>query len=248
MANQREIAKKLRERTGLNRVIVAIDTPDFDKCQKLIALLSPNVAGIKLSSGIDRFGIARGKALRTRTEVLFFCDLKVHDTVSTTVARLKEHAGFADISTIHTSTSIQSLHAAAKMGNAKGIAIVGVTVLTDISDIRCAELYGKNRDYIVRLLTHSARNAGLAGIVCAGSEAADIRALWPEALIICPGIRPTGSSVKNDSQVFTSTPTEAIIAGADFLVIGRPITEAPNPLAAILAINEEINQVVGHTH
>ena len=134
-----------------------------------------------------------------------------------------------------------ALRAAAQVGSELGIAIVAVTVLTNISEEECVAIFNVTTEEAIRRLTRRARNAGLTGVVCSPHEATLVRSLWPEALIITPGVR--SHHVQKLDQVRVATPGEAIKNGADFVVIGRQILSHPSPvkrLAEIQSINAEV--------
>ena len=122
-----------------------------------------------------------------------------------------------------------------------GAKVVAVTVLTslDESDLAAAGITDSPADQVARL-TALAQQAGIDGIVCSGAEVATARASWPGGFFVVPGVRPAGSDVADQKRVVT--PREALNDGASVLVIGRPITGAPNPRRAIMDIEATLSQ------
>jgi orotidine-5'-phosphate decarboxylase len=180
-------------------------------------------------------------------DVEVFLDLKLHDIPSTVEAAAREAAALdVSILTTHASGSEAMIRAAVK-GAAEGsrarggrpTRVVAVTVLTSLDDEALSQvgLKGTTGEAVARL-TALARKSGAAGVVCSPSEAAAVRSSWPEAFIITPGIRPEGAE-KGD-QARTATPAGAIRAGADLLVIGRPILDAKEPVEAAQRLGAEV--------
>ena len=125
--------------------------------------------------------------------------------------------------------------AAAKAAAPPGTRVVGVTVLTSLDgpDLASIGIDNSSQEQVKRLAA-LAREAGLDGIVCSGAELASARADWPDGFFVVPGVRPAGAEVDDQKRVVT--PAEALGDGASVLVIGRPITGAPNPRRAIMDI------------
>jgi len=173
-----------------------------------------------------------------------FLDLKFHDipnTVTGGVASAAELPGVR-LLTLHTLGGPDMMKAAveAVAGRKKRPALLGVTILTshDAATLRSVGISGTPGSRGLAL-AKLAKRSGLDGVVASAHEARAIRrACGPEFLIVVPGVRPASASVNDQSRV--ATPAEAIRAGADYLVIGRPITGAPDPREAALAIGEEI--------
>jgi len=173
-----------------------------------------------------------------------FLDLKFHDipnTVTGGVASAAELPGVR-LLTLHTLGGPDMMQAAveAVAGRKKRPALLGVTILTshDAATLRSVGISGTPGSRGLAL-AKLAKRSGLDGVVASAHEARAIRrACGPEFLIVVPGVRPASASVNDQSRV--ATPAEAIRAGADYLVIGRPITGAPDPREAALAIGEEI--------
>lgn len=173
-----------------------------------------------------------------------FLDLKYHDipnTVAGAVAAAADLPGVRMVN-IHTTGGLAMMRAAreALAGKKNPPALLGVTLLTslDAQALKRVGILGPVASRVVAL-ARLAKEAGLDGVVSSPQEVRAIRrACGPKFLIVVPGVRPSSVAAQDQSRI--ATPAEAIRAGADYLVIGRPITAAKNPHAAALAINEEI--------
>ncbi|MQA67138.1 MAG: orotidine-5'-phosphate decarboxylase [Alphaproteobacteria bacterium] len=234
-----------------SRIYCAIDTPDVARAADLATRLAGTVGGIKL--GLEFFsaqgpdGVARVQAAAPGTDL--FLDLKYHDIPNTVAAAMRAAAALGPrIVNVH-ATGGKAMMAAARDAAGEGAAAVGktpplviaVTVLTslDTDDIERMGVIGGVEEQVVRLAT-LAREAGLDGVVCSAREIVPIRrALGPDFILVTPGIRPAGSDAGDQKRVMT--PTEAMAAGADYLVIGRPITGGADPAAAARAIAAAIH-------
>lgn len=226
----------------------AIDTDKATAALSLGARLADKVGGLKL--GLEFFG-AEGPAGVRAVAALglpVFLDLKLHDipnTVAKAVTALVPLRPF--MMTIHTAGGLHMMTAAAEA--AKDAAakhgvpapiLVGVTVLTSLNgdDLAAVGVSTTPEAQVLRLAT-LARQAGLDGVVCSAAEIAPLRrALGSDFTLVVPGIRPKGADVGDQKRVMT--PREAMAAGASFLVVGRPITGAPDPAAAADAIVAEM--------
>lgn len=173
-----------------------------------------------------------------------FLDLKFHDIPNTVAGAVVAAAGLPRVKmmTLHTSGGLAMMRAAheALAGKAQKPALLGVTVLTSI-DAQTMESVGLSGTPTSRAITLArlAKEAGLDGVVASAHEVESIReACGPDFMIVVPGIRPASASVNDQSRV--ATPAAAIRAGANYLVIGRPITGAPDPTEAAAAIGAEI--------
>jgi orotidine-5'-phosphate decarboxylase len=174
-----------------------------------------------------------------------FLDLKFHDIPNTVAGAVSAAADLRDVTmlTLHTSGGLAMMRAAreALVGRKTRPALLGVTILTSL-DSSALKQVGFDGDAGSRALALAklAKEAGLDGVVASAHEVRAIRrSCGPKFLIVVPGIRPAESSVNDQSR--TAAPAEAIRAGADYLVIGRPITAAANPREAALAIAAEIH-------
>ncbi|HQU15386.1 MAG: orotidine 5'-phosphate decarboxylase [Chromatiales bacterium 21-64-14] len=226
------------------RIIVALDCPDSRTALALAGRLDSRHCRLKV--GKELFTRAGPEVVARLTAAGFdvFLDLKYHD-IPNTVAQACTAA--ADLGVwmmnVHTLGGRRMLEAArdALAGHGERPFLVGVTVLTSVGADELAEvgLNGGPEENVLRL-ARLARAAGLDGVVCAPAEAARLRAEFgPRFLLVTPGIRPVGSG--RDDQRRIMTPAQALQAGASYLVVGRPVTQAPDPIAALAAIQTEID-------
>ena len=224
-----------------DRLIVALDVPGADEARTLIARLGDSVGVYKIGLELlfsGGFELALELARHGRP---IFVDAKLLDIEATveraTAAITRSGAAFL---TVH-ALDCKTLDAAVRGRGDSGLKLLGVTVLTNLERDDLKE-QGVDRDpqelAIYRAML--AQEAGLDGVVASGQEAAALRqALGPEMLIVTPGIRPEGADTQDQARAMT--PKAAIAAGADYLVVGRPITRAPDPRAAAEAIVAEIS-------
>ena len=227
----------------MNPIFVAVDTQDVHRAASLARDLREFVGGLKL--GLEFF-CANGDegVLRVAAHhMAIFLDLKLHDipnTVEKAVAALA-HLQPA-ILTVHAAGG-REMMAAAKAAAPSGTKVVGVTVLTslDQSDLETIGVAGSPEDQ-VRRLADLAQESGIDGIVCSGAEVAAARSAWPDGFFVVPGVRPAGAAVADQKRVVT--PREALDRGASVLVIGRPITAAPNPVRATREISASLQEEV----
>lgn len=222
-----------------DRVIVAIDTASPEAAEAIADRLAGATRWFKVGSELyTAAGPSAVRAFTRRGRV--FLDLKYHDipaTVSGAVAAAAR-LGIA-MCTVHAAGGAAMMRAAreaadraTEVAGGERLRIIGVTLLTseDPEALREVGLAGSPREVTLRL-ARLAREAGLDGVVTSPLEVVDVRAACgPGFLIVCPGIRPEGAA--RDDQRRVGTPREAIAAGADFLVVGRPITRARDPRAA----------------
>jgi orotidine-5'-phosphate decarboxylase len=171
-----------------------------------------------------------------------FLDLKLHDIPATVAAALRAVAALEPrLITVHADALIGLHRPVSKL--APGVGILAVTALTSLGPGGLAELGLKKSllepERLVARRARMARESGCSGVVCSGNEARRVRMeSGPEFIIVAPGIRPAGSDAGDQARV--STPASAVAAGADYLVIGRPIRDAPDRVAAARAIAAEI--------
>jgi orotidine-5'-phosphate decarboxylase len=230
-----------------NPILCAIDTGDLARAKALAADVRHVVGGIKL--GLEFFtanGPAGVMQVLDRDTPLFL-DLKFHD-IPNTVARAVRSAAALEplILTLHTAGGPAMMEAAkhaADLVASEGkrrVKLLGVTVLTSLDDGDLAAVGQRGPvGEQVRRLALLARDSGLDGVVCAPIEVAMLREVCgPDFLLVVPGIRPAGAASGDQKRVMG--PRAAIQAGADYLVVGRPITEAPHPAAAAQAILNEL--------
>jgi len=230
------------------RVIVALDFPDGEKALQFVHRLPPGSCRLKV--GKELFTSA-GPALVRELVALqhdVFLDLKFHD-IPNTVARACEAAAQLGVwmLNVHASGGRRMMEAAVAAldgSAARRPLLIGVTVLTSMGPEDLAEV-GVQADPAAQVerLAKLAKTAGLDGVVCSPREAARLRSsLGDEFVLVTPGVRPAGAS--RDDQTRVMTPADAIRDGAGYLVIGRPVTQAPDPVAALDAINAEIRAAV----
>jgi orotidine-5'-phosphate decarboxylase len=218
-----------------NPVFVAVDTPTLDGARALVRAVAPHVGGVKL--GLEFF-CAQGPAGIAAIAALglpIFLDLKLHDIPNTVAGALHSLGPLAPaIVTVHAGGG-HAMLAAARAAAPAATRVVAVTVLTslDDDDLSAMGVAGTSAAQVARL-AGVARGARLDGVVASPHETATLRAAWPEALLVIPGVRPEGSAVGDQKRVMT--PQAALAAGASVLVIGRPITAASDPAAAAAAI------------
>lgn len=227
-----------------DRIFVAIDTTDVEEARALARRLKGAVGGAKL--GLEFFTADGAGGVRTigKAGLPLFLDLKFHDIPNTVAGAVRAAVKLRPrIMTIHAGGGPAMMRAAAeaaaeaaKTQNVKRPLIVGVTVLTglDTDDLAAVGQNGPPAAQVLRL-AQLAKECGLDGVVCSPKETAEVRAACgPDFKLVVPGIRPSLSL--SGGQKRTSGPADAVNAGADFLVIGRPITRAPDPVAAARAM------------
>ncbi|MEO0412791.1 MAG: orotidine-5'-phosphate decarboxylase [Pseudomonadota bacterium] len=226
-------------------VFVAVDTQDCGRARALAQSLASDVGGIKL--GLEFF-LANGPAGIDDVCVdrpPLFLDLKLHDipnTVASAVRALSALKHAPAFLTLHAQGGPEMIRAAAQARDEAlpQTKLLAVTVLTSLDgeDLAAMGIHGQPLDQVLRL-GEMAVSAGADGCVCSPLEVEALReALGQEAALMVPGIRPAGASKGDQKRVMT--PAEAVKAGANFLVIGRPITQAPDPEAAAQAISQEL--------
>lgn len=219
----------------MSPIWVAIDTPDLDRAVTMATRVGRHVGGIKL--GLEFFA-ANGRAgvhEMAKLHLPIFLDLKLHDIPNTVAKAVQALAPLNPaILTVHAAGG-RAMMEDAKAAAPLGCKVVGVTVLTslDASDLESAGVTGTPHDQVLRL-TAAAREAGLDGVVCSGNEVKAAHKLWPQGFFVVPGVRPTEGHVGDQKRVVT--PRAALDAGASILVVGRPITQAVDPDAAVRAI------------
>jgi orotidine-5'-phosphate decarboxylase len=232
-----------------NPIIAALDVPTAEQAWQLAEQIAPAVGAFKIGSELfTAAGPDIVKKIRA-TGASVFLDLKFHD-IPNTVAKSVIAAVQLDVQmlTVHTSGGFEMLKAAEqaaeevawKLGRIPPL-VLGVTVLTSLDIAALREIgLDVNVEYQVRRLATVATKAGLRGLVCSPQEVAKLRQTIPPAMqLVTPGIR-TGAEMADD-QKRTLTPREAVQAGANWLVIGRPIYAAENPRAAAEKILESIS-------
>lgn len=222
-----------------DRLIVALDFPTVGEAEALIARLGDAVTFYKVGMQLQFAGGLDFAERLARSGKHVFLDVKLLDIGNTIEGAVKNIARLGmRFVTIHAYP--QAMRAAVAARGAAPLGLLGVTVLTsmDDADLAAAGYAGSVHELVLRR-TADAKAAGMTGVIAAASEAAEIRKLaGPDFVIVTPGIRPSGDAAGDQKRVMT--PAAAIRAGADHLVVGRPITAAPDPRAAAAAIVGEI--------
>ena len=216
----------------MNPIFVAIDTPNLERAKQLAEQVRAHAGGVKL--GLEFFSAngPAGVAAIAELGLPVFLDVKLHD-IPNTVAKAVEALAPLEpaVLTVHAAGGRAMLEAA-KAAASPATKIVAVTVLTSLDgdDLHSIGVASGPREQVERL-AELARSAGLDGIVCSGAEVAAAKAGWPEGFFVVPGVRPPGGDVSDQKRVVT--PRQALDDGASILVIGRPITGAEDPAAAL---------------
>jgi orotidine-5'-phosphate decarboxylase len=216
-------------------IYAAIDTPDLAKAIALAKQIKGHVGGIKL--GLEFFS-ANGRAGIRDMAALgmpIFLDLKLHDIPNTVAKAVQALRPLKPaILTVHAAGGLAMMEDA-KAAAPEGTKVVAVTVLTSLdgSDLESIGVGGDTHAQVERL-TLLAKQAGLDGVVCSGNEVKAAKKLWPRGFFVVPGVRPADGVIGDQKRVVT--PRAALDAGASILVIGRPITQAANPIDAVRAI------------
>ncbi len=223
-------------------IIAALDTTDVARAQAWAEQVRPHCGLIKL--GLE-FLLANGMAgVRALGDVPVFLDTKLHDIPNTIAGAMRAVLPVRPrMVTVHASGGPAMIAAArreAEQAGAERPMILAVTVLTSLDAAALAAIgVADALDVQVLRLARMAMDAGADGLVCSAREVAELRAaLADEAVLVVPGIRPAG--FPQGDQKRTMTPKEAAAAGADWLVVGRPITSAPDPAEAAAAIAAEL--------
>ena len=226
------------------KIIVALDFQSAAAARQFVETIDP--AQCRLKVGKELFTRSGPDFVRALHDMDFdvFLDLKFHD-IPNTVARACEAA--CDLGVwmlnVHALGGRKMMEAAVKAIDTTGTAthLIAVTILTsmDTSDLVDVGLNGQPQENVMRL-AKLANNSGIHGVVCSPLEVASLRNnIGEDFLLVTPGIRPQDS--ENQDQKRVMTPVEAMQAGSSYLVIGRPITQADNPMSKMLTINSEIS-------
>ena len=228
-------------------IIFPLDVPSIDAAKKYIGLLAERVGLFKV--GLELFircGPEIIDVIHSQTDARVFLDLKLHDipaTVERAMSRIAD-LGVA-FATVHVGETRRMLEAAVE-GSGGKVGILGVTVLTSVSakDLESAgyqPVFYEDMPHLVLQRAQQAREAGFAGVICSGHEAGQIKERFGrDFLAVTPGIRPAWTVNPEEDQQRITTPAQAIAAGADYLVIGRPIRDSEDPRRAAVRIVEEI--------
>lgn len=232
-------------------IIFPLDVPTVSEARRYIELLAGHVGMFKV--GLELFihsGPDIVRAVRDTGKAGVFLDLKLHDipaTVSRAMAQVADlGAAFA---TVHCDGGPAML-AAAVDGSRGRVGVLGVTVLTSLSPVDLAAIglrpeLGRDIRGLVSQRAAMAHAAGCAGVVCSGQEAGIVKSKFgPRFAAVTPGIRPLDKSARPDDQQRVTTPSQAVKNGSDYLVIGRPIRDAADPVDAACRIADEIGSVL----
>lgn len=248
--NRSELLARLRDLPAQRRIITALDVPGHQEALELARRLGPEGGFVKV--GLELFSAAGPSVVRDLQDLDrdIFLDLKYNDIPNTVASAVKRAAAMgASLCTMHANTGRAAMEAAAEALTISPVgpsgrrpALLAVTVLTSLSQEQMMEVR-PSEDTLpesVERLAQLAWDCGCDGLVCAAADLPRLRqVIGPEPLCVTPGIRPAGSATNDQHRV--TTPAMAMEWGADFLVIGRPITKAENPEAAINAIAQEIS-------
>ena len=222
-----------------NPIYVALDTPLLDAASAIAARVAPHVGGLKI--GLEFVSANGPEGVRTlvKTGRPVFLDVKLHDIPNTVAGAMKALAPLgAAIINVHASGGPAMMRAAAEAAASvqPRPKVIAVTVLTSLeaADLTAMGISGSPIEQVVRLAKLT-KESGIDGVVCSPLEIEAVRAACgPDFLIVTPGVRPAGGALDDQRRVMT--PQRALAAGADLLVIGRPITGATDPAAAARAI------------
>jgi orotidine-5'-phosphate decarboxylase len=223
-------------RPGSDRLIFPLDVESLEQALPWVERLRGSVGVFKV--GLELFSAAGPeavRAVRAASGAGVFLDVKLHDIPATVEGAARALASLAPaMLTVHISGGKAMLEAAVRAAG-PGVLVLGVTRLTSL------EASMEEVCELARL----ARESGCGGVVCSGAEAAAVRqAVGPALRIVCPGVRPAGGDRGDQARVVT--PGAAIEAGADYVVCGRPIRDAADPVAAANAIADEIARALEH--
>ncbi|MFT8243306.1 orotidine-5'-phosphate decarboxylase [Roseomonas sp. BN140053] len=233
-----------RPQSGRQQIIAAIDTADPARAAALCRALAPEVGLLKI--GLELFVAAGPAAVRdAAARAPVFLDLKFHDIPNTVAGAVRSAAALGPaMLTIHAAGGAPMVQAARRAaeeaGGADRPAILAVTVLTslDAATLAATGVAGGPAQQVLRLARVALEN-GADGLVCSPQEVSRLRdAFGDEPMLVVPGIRPAGSPAGDQAR--TATPAEALAAGADWLVLGRPLTGAADPAAAARAVAAEL--------
>ena len=253
LKNENTDSKILDNKILDSKVIVALDYADANSAINLVNQLEPSLC--KLKVGKELFTAAGPQFVEKLIAKDFkvFLDLKFHD-IPTTVKKACQAASNLGVwmLNVHASGGMSMMHAAAEgvdigsQGNENKALLIAVTVLTSMNQANLAEIgIVDSVENQVLKLAKLTQQAGLDGVVCSALEVQLLKQQLPNNfLLVTPGIRPTPtstSSVLLDDQSRVLTPSQALALGANYLVIGRPITQAENPLQALMQINHEVS-------
>jgi orotidine-5'-phosphate decarboxylase len=228
------------------RIIVALDTDSPDAALASVSALASEVGLFKVGMELfPRGGPELVRAIRARGAEVFL-DLKFHDIPNTVAGAVRSAAALgARFATVHASGGRAMLAAAAEAAAGTGTTVLAVTVLTSLDDADLASVgFAYPAAEAVARLAGLAVDAGIGGIVCSAREVADVRARAGKGVVlVTPGVRLPEDSVGDQKRVVT--PFEAVRAGADYVVVGRPVTRAADPVAAARRFSSDMKRALG---
>lgn len=235
-------------------IVFPLDVPTMAAAREYVRMLGPFVGMFKV--GLELFiqcGPDVLSMIRQESDAAVFLDLKLHDIPATVFRAMNRIAGYGvDFATVHCGESRAMLEVAAEGGGSR-VKVLAVTVLTSVSADDIAQA-GFRREFsndlfeLVIARAERAKTAGCAGIVCSGREAGEMKKrLGKDFIALTPGIRPAweAAAAAEEDQKRTVTPAEAISAGSDYLVVGRPLRDADDPAAAARRLRGEIAAALG---
>lgn len=238
------------KKSGKDYIAFPLDVDSRDKAQYFVEILNGHIGMFKI--GLELF-IAEGPSIvrmvKEKSDARIFLDLKLHDISATVQRAMSRVANLGvDLVTVHCST-VRMLEKAVAGGQGKA-GVLGVTLLTD-NDAEMVEAAGFKNKYVentrklVLLRAQMAKKAGCTGIVCSGKEVDKVKSQFgPEFMAVTPGIRPEWTLLEDDDQKRVTTPAQAVASGADYIVIGRPIRDAQDPVEAADKVADEIETAI----
>ena len=214
-----------------NPVYLALDVPQLDAARALVERVKGHIGGVKLGMEFFYAHGHHGVLEIAHCGLPVFLDLKLHDIPNTVAAAMQAiHVLEPAIVTVHAGGG-RAMMEDAKAAAGENCKVVGVTMLTSLDerDLERTGVSGTPHDHVMRL-AELAQLSGLDGIVCSGKEVGGVHRQWKDGFFVVPGLRPAGAAVGDQKRIVT--PRKARDDGASVLVIGRPISRAPDPAQA----------------
>ncbi len=230
--------------TEKTRLMVALDVPELNVALELVDRLGDQVEWYKVGKQLfTHYGPVVLKELKSRGRNVFL-DMKFHDIPNTVAQAIRSAALIgADIINVHASGGPAMLAAAAEAGRETGKTVIAVTVLTsmDAEQLQALGIQATPAEQVLRL-ARLTQAAGLPGVVCSALELPMLRREFgSDFLTLVPGIRPAGAAAGDQKRIMT--PAQAAAAGANYIIVGRPIVAAPDPATAAQAVLAELRSV-----
>lgn len=222
-----------------DRIVVSLDELYGDALLSLARAVGPRAYAVKIHDAYDAEGPGVVARLKEAGAKRVWVDAKLHDIPNTAKARARALRGAgADIISVHASGGVGMMRAAKE--GAEGAEVYAVTVLTALSQDDAERIYGRSAEEAVRMLARLAKEAGVDGVVCSPQEVGVLAAdpALAGLSFVTPGVRSPGGDLNDQKRV--ATPKEALLAGATRIVVGREVTQAPDPGAALAAIESGI--------